>query len=222
MDYTVHVTPKSTNKKTGPIPVTTTERSTCPPSCSWYDKGCYAKYGPLALHWNKVSDGSRGGNWAKFIEWVSELPEGTLWRHNQAGDLPGTEEALDSEKALELSLAAKGTMGFTYTHKDYKKNYDVIQSMNTNGFTVNTSCDTLDDAVESYSLNLPTTVLIPEAYEGQSKFNYKDVVITRCPAEYLDKTCKTCMLCARRFRASVVGFTPHGTGKKHVKEALNG
>ena len=59
----VHITPRSGNAKTGPIPVTTTERASCPSTCPFYDKGCYAKSGPLALHWRKVSDGERGTDW---------------------------------------------------------------------------------------------------------------------------------------------------------------
>ena len=62
-DMRVHITARSGNAKTGPIPVTTTERASCPTTCPFYDKGCYAKSGPLALHWRKVSDGERGTDW---------------------------------------------------------------------------------------------------------------------------------------------------------------
>lgn len=32
---------KSGNRKVGAIPVTYRERKSCPPSCTWYRKGCY-------------------------------------------------------------------------------------------------------------------------------------------------------------------------------------
>ncbi|MEY4341197.1 MAG: hypothetical protein RL541_701, partial [Pseudomonadota bacterium] len=55
----VHLTLKSANVKTGPIPVSTTERASCPDDCSM-KKECYAASGPLALHWAAVSNGTRG------------------------------------------------------------------------------------------------------------------------------------------------------------------
>ena len=41
----VRFVPDSGNKKTGPIPVTISERGTCPPSFGLYQAGCYAEYG---------------------------------------------------------------------------------------------------------------------------------------------------------------------------------
>ncbi len=79
--------------------------------------GCYAKSGPLALHWSKVSDGSRGTDWRTFCESIASLPEGQLWRHNQAGDLPGMNLEIDRIMLADLVDANKGRNGFTYTHK---------------------------------------------------------------------------------------------------------
>jgi hypothetical protein len=44
----VHFTLKSANVKTGPIPVSTTERASCPSDCKMKSE-CYAASGPLAL-----------------------------------------------------------------------------------------------------------------------------------------------------------------------------
>ena len=43
----VHLTLKSSNAKTGPIPVSTTEKASGPPDCAMRE-GCYAASGPLA------------------------------------------------------------------------------------------------------------------------------------------------------------------------------
>ena len=56
--YTVHLSPKSSNVKTGPIPVSTTTKATCPATCGMRES-CYAASGPLALHWRAVSEGKR-------------------------------------------------------------------------------------------------------------------------------------------------------------------
>jgi hypothetical protein len=54
-----HLTLKSRNVKTGPIPVSTSTRKTCPDSCPFKNNGCYAESGPLAIHWKAVTQGKR-------------------------------------------------------------------------------------------------------------------------------------------------------------------
>lgn len=61
----VHLTLKSANAKTGPIPVSTTASDSCPTDCAMRDE-CYAATGPLALHWKAVSAGQRGTDWPTF------------------------------------------------------------------------------------------------------------------------------------------------------------
>ena len=72
MSYRVHLSPKSANAKTGPIPVSTTERATCPADCAMRAE-CYAAAGPLALHWSAVSTGQRSdsGTPARGVCWGS-------------------------------------------------------------------------------------------------------------------------------------------------------
>src|SRR6187431_3010559 len=81
---------KSGNSKTGPIPVSMTSQATCPPSCAFYGAGCYAESHWLGKHWEKVTE--KGLDWSAFCLQIAALPEGQLWRHNQAGDLPGVGE----------------------------------------------------------------------------------------------------------------------------------
>ena len=111
----VHLTLKSANAKTGPIPVSTTERASCPPDCSVRD-ACYAASGPLALHWAAVSNGTRGTAWGQFTASIAALPDGQLWRHNQAGDLPQVDGTVDAVKLGQLVAANAGKRGFTYSH----------------------------------------------------------------------------------------------------------
>jgi hypothetical protein len=88
-------TPVSQNAKTGPIPVTITEKASCWTGCALYEKGCYALYGALGHFWSGVSEGIRGGSWDELCAKVAALPKRTLWRYAQAGDLPGTDDAID-------------------------------------------------------------------------------------------------------------------------------
>src|SRR6516162_5607019 len=109
MNY--RLTLKSSNKKTGPIPVSTTESSSCP-DCPLKNNGCYAEQQPLLGIWQETDAGQwhnkktgklhRAVTIDEFCANVAALPEGQLWRHNQAGDLPGKNNDIDEASMLAL------------------------------------------------------------------------------------------------------------------------
>ena len=69
-------TKKSSNKKVGPIPVTTSSKTTCPASCPMLENGCYASAGfHTNMHWNKVTSGERGTDVAGFCDILYGCPE---------------------------------------------------------------------------------------------------------------------------------------------------
>ncbi len=215
-----HLTRISTNRKTGPIPVTTSGEDTCPNSCG-VKSACYAKGGPLAIHWRKVNQGQRGTNFAGLLKEIRRFPKGQLWRHNQAGDLPGKNENIDGPKLEALTRANKGKNGFTYTHKnpDYKTNGDKIKKANENGFTINLSCDSIGQVDKALKRNIgPVIVVLPQSY-GAFKAAYtpnKSPVII-CPATYRDNiNCQTCGLCQKAKRKFAIGFPAHGFGKRII------
>src|SRR4030095_3084819 len=119
-----HLTVKSGNRKTGGIPASTTSSDTCPDACPLKGGGGYAKGGPLFLHWRKVSQRQRGVNLEGFCQSIAALPEGTLWRHNQAGDLPGVGDTLDRAALAAIVAANTGRRGFTFTHKPVRTRAD--------------------------------------------------------------------------------------------------
>lgn len=216
MSYIVHLSPKSTNAKTGPIPVSTTEASCCPPSCPFANSGCYAKSGPLALHWRAVSSGQRGQAWRDFVAAVAAFPAGQLWRHNQAGDLPGHGEQVDGQALAELVAANAGKRGFTYTHKhQLPENFAHIKAANAAGFTVNLSANTLRHADELASLQIgPVAVVLP-ATQTTNTTTPEGRKVVICPATQREGvSCATCQLCSRAQRSVVVGFPAHGSGHK--------
>ena len=216
----VHITARSSNVKTGPIPVTTTERSSCPTTCPFYDKGCYAKSGPLALHWRKVSDGERGTDWQGLCEFVSQLPAKQLWRHNQAGDLPHDNGDINFSDMVELVLANHGKRGFTYTHHVLNDhNAAIIKAANDHGFTVNVSTESKADAVATFKQGLPAVVVVPSDHTDTAV--HEGVKFVTCPAQTNDTmTCSECGLCSQSKRQCVVMFKAHGNAKRHVSELV--
>lgn len=211
----VHLTLKSANAKTGPIPVSTTERDSCPTDCAMR-AGCYAASGPLALHWAAVSAGTRGTSWGQFVQAIAALPEGQLWRHNQAGDLPQTGGTIDAVKLGQLVQANIGRRGFTYTHHRDRASLAWVKHANAWGFTVNLSANDLTDAdVLADTGAGPVVVVLPSTQTQNTETPVGRKVVV-CPATQRDNvSCATCQLCQRQ-RSTIVGFPAHGTKKRVI------
>jgi len=144
----VTFTLRSGNKKTGRIPVSMTDMQSCPTSCSFRDAGCYAEFHNLRAHWARVPE--RGMSWADFCAAVARLPIGQLWRHNEAGDLPGVGDELDVDAFRELvrANARAGARGFTFTHKPLRRRVEraAVADGNRVGLTVNLCVSLAGDA----------------------------------------------------------------------------
>ena len=224
--YRVHLVQRSENAKTGPIPVSTSSKKTCPKDCGLHGNGCYAESGPLALHWNAVTKGKRGTKWDAFCAAIAALPEGQLWRHNQAGDLPGDGVKIDRKALTKLARASEGKQGFTYTHyRPTRGNLAALRAAAKLGFTVNLSADSLAKADDLSRHGLPVVVVLPVAVQGNVEVRTpggRRVVV--CPATYKDEvSCSTCALCAASSETRpIVGFPAHGSSKRKADAIARG
>lgn len=208
-----HFVKQSSNSKTGPIPVTYSQRETCPPSCPHYRADCYAEDFHTRLAWDKVP--ARGGDLAALCAQVAALPDGQLWRHNVAGDLPGQGEEVDPVALGQIVRANIGRRGFTYTHK---KNPDALHwaAYATRwGFTVNLSADDVGEADALAEADAgPVVAIVPMDCPDKAYTPAGRTVIV-CPAQTRDNVnCSTCGLCARADRSVIIGFRAHGTRAK--------
>ena len=211
----VALTPISSNRKTGAMPVSYSTKEWCPDSCPLKAAGCYAKHGHTGMHWRKVTAGERGTDWNTFVSKVRHLPKGGIWRHNVAGDLP----IFDHGMIRQLIKANTGKGGFTYTHHlPTAENAGIIAESNANGFTVNLSADTTAKADTYVELGIAPVVTLLPTDSAKVTFTPKGRKVVRCPAETSKKvTCQSCRLCQKTDRP-IIGFTPHGSGKKVTQE----
>jgi hypothetical protein len=218
-----HLTLRSRNGKTGKIPVSTTSSESCPDACPLKESGCYAKYGPLGMHWKLVDSGKRGMSLVDFCQKVTGLPDGQLWRHNQAGDLPGRNDAIDYAALSAIVHANKGKRGFTFTHKPMTNgnNRLAVFMANVHGFTVNLSADNLDEVDELVALKIgPVVTLLPSDAPAKLTTPAGNKVIV-CPAQQReDITCEKCALCAIPSRKVVVGFRAHGAACRKAEKVF--
>ena len=203
-----HFIPESSNRKTGPIPVTYSERETCPPSCPHYRADCYAEDFYTRMAWDKVPE--RGGTLEALCEAVAALPEGKLWRMNVAGDLPGEGEAVDPVALGEIVRANTGRRGFTYTHKKSPEALMWAAHATRWGFTVNLSADDAGEA-DALAEHGPVCAIVPMDTPEKS-YTPEGRIIIVCPAQTReDVTCASCGLCAIPDRRVIIGFRAHGT-----------
>jgi hypothetical protein len=217
-------TPISSNAKTGPIPTSTSDRSTCWTGCPFYNKGCYAKSGPQALHWRKVSAGERGYEWDAFLRLVRKLNRGQLWRHNVSGDLPIVSDGIiDGNKVVELAESNRGRKGFTYTHHPLTDtNLGIIKYANAAGFTVNVSTESVESADRIMSEHkIPAVAVVNSDKTDRFYRTESGRKVITCPATIHENvTCATCGLCQQADREFIVAFPAHGTAKKTVNEIV--
>jgi len=163
--------------------------------------------------WRKMPNAT---GWAEFLGKVRALPLEQLWRHNQAGDLPHTDQRIDAAAMRDLISANDGKRGFTYTHHDMaiSANREIVRECNASGFTVNLSADNLGEADQLKALGVGPVVVVVAADTAERKLSTpagNRVVV--CPATYRDDiNCKACGLCARQ-REVIVAFPAHGVAK---------
>jgi len=218
-----HLTRVSSNVKTGPIPVSTSSKATCPATCPFMGNGCYAASGPLALHWQAITRGDRGVPFADFLQSIRSLPKGQIWRHNQAGDLPHSAGRISRRFIRGIVAANRGKRGFTYTHHDLSKgeNASLIRYANRNGFRVNVSTETESAADHAIAAGLPAVLAVPSTETRKAWRTPAGNAVLVCPAQRSDtKTCADCQLCEKRGSRVVIAFIAHGTGKRKADAAI--
>ena len=221
----------SGNTKTGNIPVTSTQSSSCAPSCPFLVDGkakCYGGSHWSAKHWSDLDDTTEPGGsiflWFDFVAEVARLPASTLWRHDEVGDLPHNAGEIDEVAVAALVHANRRKFGFTYTHHELTEhNLRIIKECNLRGFTVNVSCNTAKDAVAIMrEHSVPTVCILPKDAPNSQRVDGTQVVA--CPHEKNKKKiqCSNCRLCAIPDRAYVIGFRPHSTLAAVAERIANG
>lgn len=216
----------SSNSKLGGLPATTTSKDSCPITCSYNPasggSGCYASYGPSEWQWRKLDDpnNDKALDIHQLAERLSRLRKHTLFRHNQAGDLPGNGLEINPTE-LELLVDACGHadgFGFSHYRPDIGDNAALILAANQGGLTINMSAENLTQADGLVALGIgPVVVALPAGQRKAMKTPAGNHVAI-CPT-YLDDrvTCASCGICQKVDRRSVVGFPAHGIGKAKVE-----
>tara|TARA_B100001250_G_scaffold171325_1_gene147549 strand:+ start:958 stop:1494 length:537 start_codon:yes stop_codon:yes gene_type:complete len=174
------------------------------------------------MHWDKVSSGERGTDWKGLCDFVEGLPTQQLWRHNQAGDLPHSLGMINPDYMSQLVTANTGKRGYTYSHHKLSPlNVEVLKDANAKGFTVNASCETLEQVDNAIYKGLPAVLVVANDKEVP-KATPKGTPIKVCPAQTQDSmSCAQCKLCSVAGRRCAVAFLTHGNKAKKANKALS-
>jgi hypothetical protein len=221
----------SRNRKTGPIPVVTASKDTCPDTCPLKGAGCYAEHGPLAIHWVNVDH--QGLSIDELCRRIRRLPRNQLWRCGQAGDLP---PGMDNVEKLARANGRRPVI--CYTHQ---RNFETIRRAVELGFHINVSADSLEEADAFVRQGLSTVVVLPSEYgrrrrkgewaESLPTYRRRTSSLPRrsttgtpvaiCPASYLDVSCAECGACSGpRRNNTIIGFPAHGSRRAFIDDQL--
>jgi hypothetical protein len=159
----------------------------------------------------------------ELTRFIAGLPAGQLYRHNQAGDLPGLGERIDGVALRKITKANTGRRGFTYTHKyGARGNLKLIKAANDAGFVVNLSANSPHHADELADTGAGPVVCVLDQATTKNTITPAGRKIVVCPATVRDDvTCSTCGLCARSSRSIIIGFPAHGTSKRKASAISN-
>ena len=223
------LTIESSNGKTGPIAVTTTDRRSCPSTCPLAgDGGCYAQSGYYTrLHWDAVTDGRRGMSANALIDAVSMLEEWRMLRHNVAGDLWHFDGEINASLLRRFALAASHLRAaWTYTHHVLTEyNVWAIRRAIKAGLTVNASCESVTVAASVAKSGMPTVCIVPQ--DAPAVFREDGVLFRQCPATFdgSPTQCASCgggrPLCSIANRDFVITFPVHGAKAKEAVKSCS-
>lgn len=209
------ITFTSANRITGDMLVTTSPRASCPATCSLRGADCYAESGHLGHWlWNHLDASSpnveariRVYNFNQLLTVIQNMATGSVWRHNQAGDLAHDRGTIDRRKLEALVDANRGKRCFTFTHHDVidnEENRSLVAAACKHGFMINLSADDLDhaDRLADLSVAPVACILPPETRSNTTTPKGRKVIV--CPARRVrGMTCARCRICTKPHKAIV-------------------
>ena len=215
----------SGNSKLGPMPAVISGKPSCPSHCPLKKEnggGCYAAAGRIQIHWMKLDNS--GLSFDMLINHIKTIPNGRIWRMNTAGDLDHKDNKIDAKKLSALVKANKNKRGFCYTHHDPSigSNAKAISAANKNGFTINLSADSLEEADKLADYKIGPVVTIVPSTQKTNTVTPKGRKVVICPNYTRNVQCVDCGLCQKAERGAIVAFPAHGIAYKKVDKMVDG
>jgi len=215
---------KSSNGKTGVVSSTYAPIQSCPNTCPFLDKGCYAQSGPTGIHLRRINKEAKDS--------CREAPEVIAKEEARAikgltGKNPLRLHVVGDCKTVESAeLLREASKEYTDKHKQpvwtYTHAWREIPRDAWGGISVLASCETEEDCISAMDKGYAASIIKETKFDDRSiKDNYELV-----PCKEITKgiKCDKCRLCFDDKRLlenkRVIVFFPHGTGMKTVSKTL--
>lgn len=230
---------ESGNSKTGNIPVTYSDKQTCPTTCLHYQTTCFAGLGKTNMGWERASlpkvyknKNASGLTITELVNYIRTIKIGSTFRHNIGGDLPGKGNHLNKAelKAIIHACDERNLKGFCYTHKKTPSQIAFYHANKSENFVINLSADSIKEVDRLWNTGLPIVVTLPSDASNVTVTPNGHKIVA-CPAERFNITCggtKDTMacggeggpLCTRVNRTFAIGFRAHAARVRQLDAKL--
>lgn len=214
----------SQNSKTGFVSATYAPIQTCPSTCCFLNKGCYAQFGHTGIHLAKINKEVRNRKIKTIIDIAKEeAKEISLLSGTKPLRLHIVGDCKTSKAAEILSRAAKDYSEknnqpvWTYTHA-----WREIPRNKWGDISVLASCETLEECKYAMKRGYAASIVRLKPFQGIMPFNNLNMVA--CKELVNSIKCEDCRLCFNDKKLieknRVICFFPHGSGKEKARNAI--
>jgi NTP pyrophosphatase (non-canonical NTP hydrolase) len=218
----------SKNSKVGNVAVTYATTASCPKTCRFLDKGCYAQGGHCAFTTNRLDREASKRKRLRPIDIaraeakeIDKLPANKPLRLHIVGDCrtAGAAEVL-AEAAFKYknrSNLINPPPVWTYTHS-----WKTIPRLAWEKISVLASCETMEEAEQARARGYTPAMVRYKPFKGTISYKGWNLIACREMSEGI--TCDKCRICMNlgnwATTKSIVCFFPHGNRAKQVEEIL--
>ncbi|HEY1187152.1 MAG TPA: hypothetical protein VGE74_05810 [Gemmata sp.] len=218
---------RSNNMKLGRAAVTIVARQSCPDSCAFKEKGCYAEHDNTRIHWDRITAGALDATPLQLAlaeaDAIDQLPADRDLRLHVAGDSATSEGTRViaaacwryTERARATGLAVK-VWGYTHAWRRVPREC-------WGRVSILASCETVADVAAARERGY-AAALVVDRFGGDAAYPIGTAKVIPCPQQTRDRTCTACRLCFddARLRGSelAIGFSLHGGGTNKARAAL--
>lgn len=210
-------------------------QATCPKTCPFIGRGCYAEVGFTRFIGARLDEAARGAAPEEVIAEEVRLMDGAFGGGRIPDDGTGSPRALrlhvggdvGSEEGARMLAAAAfrwqrrgGGPVWTYSHW-----WRLVPRSAWGVVSVLASVETATDIEQARAAGYVSAITV-DAFPSERAFRLRGSTarIIPCPAETRQRTCAECRLCldgAGLFRRNqAIAFAPHGSEARRVRETL--
>jgi hypothetical protein len=203
------------NTKTGTASTYRPVGATCPSTCPYLGKGCYAEHGLVTIHERRAPKTSLASVVSAAIAIIAAVKCDALARLHVSGDfyVDGRLDETYLTELIEVSETIQGLtntslLAWTYTHAPPEEMDGWRERLHAAGVVVLYS-----DRVEPGG-----AVIWPFRSFRTLQDLFPLLTLVRCPAQLTGTTCRECRLCPEaRNRGLTIVFDPHGRHRQKLQ-----